>query len=163
MGAIGDEAIAALLQDEGIDLEEPPDRLFEVVDQKICACPYYIDSKFYNEQTLNRFALAEDDLMRHPKLNEAHFAESAQLKVSKLEAYHGPPVKLIYINVTSHQPRPRSYYNRDFVPVTSFEDATIVVIQGALWRQRPNAYHQGFEYFLHDLQADLLHEQIRKN
>src|SRR5256885_621209 len=54
-GAVGEEAIAALLQDEGITLEEPPDSLFEVVDQKICSHPYYIDSKFYNEQTLDRF------------------------------------------------------------------------------------------------------------
>lgn len=154
-GAIGEEAIAALLQDEGIDLEEPPDPLFEVVDQKICAYPYYIDSKFYKEQTLNRFPLAEDDPLRHPKLNEAHFAESARLKVRKLESYHGTPVKLIYINVTSHQPRPRNYYDRDFTPVTSFEDAAIVVIQGAFWRQKPNVYHQGFEYFLHDLHAAL--------
>ena len=106
-GAIGEEAITALLRDEGIALEELPDVLFELVDQKICGFPYYIDSKFYNEQTLNCFPLPADDPMRHPKLNEEHFAESAQRKVRRLEAYHGTPVKLIYINVSSYQPRTR--------------------------------------------------------
>ena len=156
-GAIGEEAITALLQDEGVELEEPSDALFEVVDQKICSYPYYIDSKFYKEQTLNRFPLAEDDPLRHPKLNEKHFLESAQRKVRKLEFYHGTPVKLFYINVTSDQPRSRNYYDRDFNSVTSFEDTVIVVIQGALRRQKPNVYQQGFEYFLHDLHAALGH------
>ena len=154
-GAIGEEAITALLQDEGVVLEDLPDPLFEVVDQKIASVPYYIDSKFYNEHTLNRFPLAADDPMRHPKLNEDHFAESAQRKVRILEAYHGTPVKLIYINLSSHQPRPRNYYNRDFIRVQTFEEAAIIVIQGAVRRLKPNVYQQGFEHFLHDLHAML--------
>jgi hypothetical protein len=96
--------------------------------------------------------------MRHPKLNEEHFAESAQRKVRKLEAFHGTPIKLIYINVSSHQPRPRNYYDRDFVGVATFEEAAIIVIQAALWRQKPSVYQQGFEYFLHDLRAALAHK-----
>jgi len=155
MGAVGEEAIAALLQDEGIDLEEPPDALFEVVDQKICLHPYYIDSKFYKEHTLSRFALSEDDPLRHPKLNDVHFAESARLKVRKLEAYHGTPVKLFYINLTSNQPRSRDYYDRDFVRTSSFQEAAIVVVQAALWHQKPNVYQQGFEHFLHDLRTHI--------
>jgi hypothetical protein len=88
-------------------------------------------------------------------LNEAHFADSARLKVERLRAYHGTPVKLIYLNLVSSQPRPRSYYDGDFRQV-SFDEASIIVIQGALQRRAPNAYHQAFDYFLNDLRSALL-------
>jgi len=151
-GAIGEEAISALLSDEGIELEELPDELFEVADLKIRAMPWYIDCKNYNEQTLDRFPAPEGE--RHPKLNEEHFAESARIKVEKLRAYHGTPVKLIYINLVSIQPRPRDYYDDNFQSV-SFGDASIVVIQGALRRPGSNAYQQAFMHLLHDLQSAL--------
>lgn len=154
-GAIGEEAITALLQDEGIELEELPDVLFEMADLKIRGLPWYIDGKNYNEQTLERFSAPLDDPAWHPKLNEAHFANSARLKVERLRAYHGTPVKLIYLNLVSSQPRPRGYYDGDFRQV-SFDEASIIVIQGALQRRAPNAYHQAFEYFLNDLRSALL-------
>jgi hypothetical protein len=154
-GAIGEEAITALLQDEGIELEETPDALFEVADLKIRGLPWYIDSKNYNERTLERFSAPPDDLAWHPKLNEAYFADSARLKVERLRAYHGTSSKLIYLNLVSSQPRPRGYYNDDFRQV-SFDQASIIVIQGALQHRAPNAYHQAFEYFLHDLRSALL-------
>jgi hypothetical protein len=151
-GAIGEEAIVALLQDEGIELEELPDALFEVADLKIRGLPWYIDSKNYNEQTLERFSAPLDDPAWHPKLNEEHFVDSARLKVERLRTYHGTPVKLIYLNLVSSQPRPRGYYDGDFRQV-SFDKASIIVIQGALQRRAPNAYHQAFEYFLNDLRS----------
>ncbi len=154
-GAIGEEAITALLQDEGVELEETPDALFEVADLKIRGLPWYIDCKNYNDQTLERFSAPIADLAWHPKLNDAHFAERARLKVEQLRAHHGTPVKLIYLNLVSSQPRPRGYYDCNFHEV-SFDEASIVVIQGALRRRTPNAYHQAFEHFLHDLHSALL-------
>jgi hypothetical protein len=153
-GAIGEEAITALLQDEGVELEETPDALFEVADLKIRGLPWYIDCKNYNDRTLERFSAPIDDLAWHPKLNEAHFAERARLKVEQLRAHHGTQVKLIYLNLVSSQPRPRGYYDCDFRE-TSFGEASIVVIQGALRRRIPNAYHQAFEHFFHDLRSAL--------
>lgn len=153
-GAIGEEAITALLRDEGIELEEMPDVLFEVADLKIRDQPWYIDCKNYNEQTLDRFTVSPDDPVWHPKLNEEHFADSARLKVGKLRAYHGTPVKLIYLNLVTSQPRPHGYYDCDFRQV-SFAESSIVVIQGALQRRIPNAYHQAFIYLLHDLSSVL--------
>ena len=38
-GAIGEEAIAALLRDEEINLENVPDEIYEVADQKIASRP----------------------------------------------------------------------------------------------------------------------------
>ncbi|HEY4036739.1 MAG TPA: hypothetical protein VGL94_22510, partial [Ktedonobacteraceae bacterium] len=86
--------------------------------------------------------------------NEEHFADSARLKVGKLRAYHGTPVKLIYLNLVTSQPRPHGYYDCDFRQV-SFAESSIVVIQGALQRRIPNAYHQAFIYLLHDLSSVL--------
>ena len=149
-GAIGEEAITAILRDEKIELEEVPDRVFELADLKIRDWPCYIDGKYYNEETLVRFVLPPDDPASHPKLNQTYFKESARRKVEKLRAYHESPVKLIYLNLVSSHSRPYGCYDDNFQEV-SFRDASIVVIQGALQRRHPNAYHRAFEYFLQDL------------
>ncbi len=150
-GAIGEEAITALLHAEGIELEELPDILFEVADIKMRGFPWYFDCKNYNERTLEHFSLPEGDPARHMKLNETHFRESAQTKLARLQRHHGTPVKLIYLNLVTTHPRPRGYYDENFEPV-SFEEASIIVIQGVLQRHAPNAYHQAFAHFLRDVQ-----------
>lgn len=151
-GAIGEEAITALLRHEELLLEDVPDALFEIADLKLQGWPCYIDCKNYNEHTLERFVVDPDDPSWHPKLNEAHFKESARTKLEKISSYHGGPGKLIYINLVSSQDRPLGYYDRDFHS-TSFANANIIVVQGALQRQAANAYHQAFEYLLHDLKT----------
>lgn len=150
-GAVGEEAITALLQDEGIALEELPDALFEVADLKLVGRPWYIDCKNYGEHTLERFALPEDDPAWHPTLNESHFRERAMAKVRAVSTYHGTTGKLIYLNLRSSQDRPLGYYDPDFQPVTRFSDAAIIVIQGALASAAPNAYQRAFEAFLLDI------------
>jgi hypothetical protein len=151
-GAIGEEAITALLCDEKIKLEEVPDAVFELADLKLQGCPCYIDGKYYNEYTLERFAIPPDDPASHPKLNETYLKESARRKVEKLRAYHGGPVKLIYLNLISSHPRPYGCYDDNFQEV-SFHQASIIVIQGALQRKHPNAYHKAFEYLLQDVRS----------
>jgi hypothetical protein len=150
-GAIGEEAINALLQDEGIQLEELPHTLFEIADLKIRGFPWYIDCKNYNERTLERFAVPKDDPAWHPKLNEAHFKQRARAKVEMISTHHNTTGKLIYLNLVSSQDRPFDYYDQDFLPVNTFADAAVVVVQGVLQRSAPNAYQQGFEHFLHDI------------
>jgi len=150
-GAIGEEAITALLRDEGIDLEELPDPLFEIADLKIQGFPWYIDCKYYHEQTLERFTVPRDDPAWHPKLNEPYFKQRARAKVQAISSYHSTSAKLIYLNLMSSQERPLDYYDQDFHPVDTFVDAAIVVVQGALRCLAPNAYQQGFEYFLNDV------------
>lgn len=153
LGAIGEEAIKALLQDEGIALEEISDTLFEVADLKVQHRPWYIDCKYYNELTMERFALPMSDMAWHPKLNDEYFIQNARNKVEKLSIFHAMPAKLIYINLVSSQERPLDYYDQAFHRIDSFKDASIVVVQGALQRSAPNAYQQAFEYFLHDLRV----------
>lgn len=149
-GAIGEEAICALLQEEGIEIEALPGPLIEVADLKICGNPYYIDCKYYTDFTLKRFSLPEDDPNWHHKLNDEAFRASAKKKVERLQAYHQSAVKLIYINLVSTDDHYLSLFDLDFQHV-SFNAATIIVVPGALQQRRLNSYQPVFELFLRHL------------
>lgn len=149
-GAIGEEAITAILLDEGFALEELPQILTETADLKLAHSPYYFDCKFYNEYTLERFSLPKDDPDWHIKLNDNAFRESAHRKIARLQAQHIVPVKLIYLNLVTTQPRSLGYYDVDFRAV-SFADASIIIVQGILQGTKPNVYHTAFTHFLRDI------------
>ncbi len=149
-GAIGEEAITAILLDEGFVLEELPLILTETADLKLAQYPYYFDCKFYNEYTLGRFSLPKDDPDWHIKLNDAAFRESARKKVARLQAQHETPVKLIYLNLLTAQPRSLNYYDLDFRE-GGFADASIIVVQGILQGTKANVYHTAFTRFLRDI------------
>jgi hypothetical protein len=150
-GAIGEEAITALLAHAGFSCEPMPDDLFEITDLKLAGRPWFIDAKNYSEQTLDRFSLPLDDPLWHPTLNETHFKQHALHKLERIVRTAGPDGKLIYINLVSSQPRLLGYYNHDFEEIASFDDAAIVVVQGALDRDEPNRYQDAFTVFLADL------------
>nr|BBH91724.1 hypothetical protein KTC_64750 [Thermosporothrix sp. COM3] len=164
-GAIGEEAITAILLDEGLVLEELPQILTETADLKIAHYPYYFDCKFYNEYTLGRFSLPKEDPDWHIKLNDEAFRESSCRKVARLQSQHTEPVKLIYLNLVTTQPRSLGYYDLDFQEV-SFADASIIVVQGILHGTKPNVYHNAFTRFLRDisqvvhLNKDILREVV---
>ncbi len=154
-GAIGEEAITAILVKEGIIIESLPDALFEVADLCIAGKPWFIDCKNYNDLTLDRFSLPIDDPLWHPSLNERSFIQHAQAKLDRITRHAGPESKLIYINLVSGQERPLGYYNREFRPVSDFDIAEIIVVQGALDRQAPNCFQSAFTMFLADLKKAL--------
>lgn len=148
-GAIGEEAICALLEEEGIELEALPDPLIEVADLKIRDYPYYIDCKYYTDFTLKRFSLPDDDPNWHHKLNDEAFRESAKKKVERLQAYHQGEVKLIYINLASTDDHDLRLFDLRFQDV-SFKAARIIIVPGALQQRRLNSYQPVFERFLRD-------------
>jgi len=150
-GAIGEEAISALLVKEGIAVEALPNTLFEVADLCITGRPWFVDCKYYNDKTLDRFSLPVGDPLWHPSLNEASFKKHAQAKLERITQYAGPESKLIYINLVSSQVRPLGYYDHAFRPVTDFDAASIIVVQGALDHQTPNCFQTAFTIFLADL------------
>jgi len=154
-GAIGEEAISALLTHEGFPVEALPDEIFELADLKLAGAPWFIDAKNYSEQTLDRFPLPPEDPLWHPTLSERHFKRHAQAKLARLRASAGPTSKLIYINLVTSQPRPVGYYDARFADARDFGAASIVVIQGAIERGEPNRYHHAFAVFLHDLRRAL--------
>src|SRR6266478_1977540 len=84
-GAIGEEAVTALLAREGITVEALPDALFEVADLRVAKKPWFIDCKNYNDLTLDRFSLPIDDPLWHPSLNEASFTKHAQAKLDRIQ------------------------------------------------------------------------------
>ena len=161
-GAIGEEAVTALLAKEGIAVEALPDALFEVADLRVAKKPWFIDCKNYNDLTLDRFPLPADDPLWHPSLNEAHFIKHAQVKLDHVTHHAGAESKLMYINLISGQERPLGYYNRAFQAVSDFEAAEIIVVQGALDRQAPNCYQAAFTTFLADLKKALHQEEENK-
>lgn len=154
-GAIGEEAITALLVKQGIKLEPLPDALFEVADLCIAGKPWFIDCKNYNDQTLDRFSLPIDDPLWHPSLNEKYFIQHAQAKLDRIVLHAGSGSKLIYINLVSGQERPLGYYTREFQPVSDFDAAEVIVVQGALDRQAPDCFQPAFTMFLADLKKAL--------
>jgi hypothetical protein len=154
-GAIGEEAITALLTREGVKVEPLPNALFEITDLRVVSKPWFIDCKNYNDQTLDRFALPIDDPLWHPSLNEAHFMQHAQTKLDRIVRHEGADSKLIYLNLVSGQERPLGYYDRDFHAVSDFNAATMIVVQGALDRQAPGCFQSAFSTFLADIKRAL--------
>ena len=111
-GAIGEEAIKALLDAKGIELERVPDPLFEMIDMKVLAHSWYIDCKNYTERTMDNFSLGADDPAWHFKLNEESFKHHAVRKLAAIREYHSDQsdCKLIYLNLAGNTDRLMGYF-----------------------------------------------------
>jgi hypothetical protein len=157
-GAIGEEAISALLLAAGLSLEEMPNHLFEVTDLKIAGHPWYVDCKNYSEATLLRYQLWSDDPGFYHNLSDEHFQKRAVEKWQHIASTEGEESRLIYINLASSQERHLGYYccagNR-LEPVSNFAEAQVIVVQAALKTSRPSEYHDAFVNFLEDLEKAL--------
>lgn len=157
-GAIGEEAISALLADHGISFEDMPDALFEVADLKIMARPWYIDCKNYSDATLERFSLTSEDEGFYHKLSGEYFRRRAIEKWNQIAEIEGHQACLIYINLATSQDRLLQYYrcNGDQLEsVNHFSEAHVIVVQGALNTLNPDEFHEAFLRFLHDLKVNL--------
>lgn len=157
-GAIGEEAIGALLLEQGIKFEEMPDALFEVADLKISEKPWYIDCKNYSDGTLERFALTSDDEGFYHKLSGDYFRRRAIEKWNQIAEIEGIHSRLIYINLATSQDRLLQYYRcngNQLETADQFSQSQIIVVQGALNTLNPDEFHEAFVYFLHDLKVNL--------
>jgi hypothetical protein len=154
-GALGEEAIKALLEARGVQFDEVPDPLFEMIDMKIAGLVWYIDCKNYTERTMDNFRLGEDDPGWHFRLNEGSFKRHALRKLLTIQNHHADQVncKLIYLNLAGDSDRLMGYFSLDqehssLVQVSNFDDAMVVVVQGILDREHPNSFNREFEYFI---------------
>jgi len=157
-GAIGEEAISALLLDHGIRFEDMPDVLFEVADLKIMARRWYIDCKNYSDATLERFSLTSEDEGFYHKLSGEYFVRRAIEKWNQIAEVEGDHSCLIYINLATSQDRLLQYFRCDgdsLESVDHFSEAHVIVVQGALNTLNPDEYHEAFLRFLHDLKVNL--------
>lgn len=154
IGAIGEEATKAILSNETIPLEVIPDSLYELADLKIAEQAWFVDCKNYNERTLDQFTLLPDDPAYRPKLNENDFKQLAQHKLRRIQQQF-PNGKLLFINLLSGEDRPYQYFDDEFRPANSFDEASIIIIPGILNRETPNQYNKAFEQFLDHLKYRL--------
>lgn len=155
-GAIGEEAIRAILMSKGLKLDDDiPDNLFELADLKLAERAWYIDCKNYSQQTLKYFEINENDPAWRPKLNDEDFKILARRKLEKIQSHHeGADCKLIYLNLASHKHWKGNYRMFDFSPANSFADAEIIIISGVIDRDNPTDLTKNFEIFI----ENLLHE-----
>ncbi len=158
MGAIGEEAITALLENAEISLEEIEDALFEVADLKIKDFPWFLDCKYYSDRTMERFQLTSADKAWRPKLNNDDFRQSACHKYQSIVKIHGSASKMIYINLASSYERSVDYYNAKFEPLENenFAAASIIVVQSALKKDETASLQDAFEQFCFELKQEMM-------
>ncbi len=157
-GAIGEEAITALLNAKGIPIEDLSDELFEIADIKVVNKPWYIDCKNYSDSTMERFLLGPDDAGFYHKFTGHYFTKRAIEKWRLIVEYENQPSRLLFINTATLQERPLQYYRcttSELVPVTHYRDADIVILQGALVSDHANQYHPSFDRLLNDMENEL--------
>jgi hypothetical protein len=154
VGAIGEEVTKAILLAEKVPLEEVSNSLYELVDLKIAGCAWFVDCKNYNERTLDQFRLSPDDPAYRFKLNEEDFRQLAQHKLNRIRRSYSD-AKLMFINLASRDNRPFQYFTDKFLPANNFNEADIIIIQGALNKENPDCYNKPFERFLNHLKNQL--------
>lgn len=144
-GAVGEEAVVAVLKMEGITASGDgiPDALFEVADLRVLDRPIFIDCKNYGTRTQRHFTLPPEDRLHHPKLNEPHFKKSMAGKWQRLSqalpAGQTEPCRLLIINLVQDDEAALRHYDAHFEPVADWAAARIVVLNGALLPNPPNA------------------------
>ena len=155
-GAIGEEAIRAILIQQGIELDDViDDELFELADLKIAKKNWYVDCKNYSQTTLKYFPIDDTDPAWKPKLNDEDFQVMAIRKLEKIKQYHNSnDCKLIYLNLASHEHWKGNYRKSDFSPAKNFIDAEIIVISGVLDRANPANSTNIFDIFIENLKRE---------
>ncbi len=148
-GAIGEKAIQALLEYEGIYLEEEAqlrDALFEVMDAKLKYLPIYIDFKNFRPGTLEKFAIPEDDPAYDPKFDSSAFLAKLQQKVHYIRERTGVvEAKLVVINLLADEKADAKYYNLDLERVHYYEEYAIAIIPSAIAANYPTRLSPDFE------------------
>ncbi len=155
-GAVGEEAITALLTERGIPIVELPTELFEVADIKVQTMPWYIDCKNYSDSTMERFLLGPDDDGFYHKFSGTYFKRRAIEKWQLITEFEGRSGHLIFVNTTTTQERLLQYFRcegSELVPVHHFRQAHVVIAPGALISDHPNQYHQSFVRLLNDMES----------
>ncbi|MBM7845935.1 hypothetical protein [Herpetosiphon giganteus] len=154
LGAIGEEAVAAIFQDELIHLDTMPNSLFEIVDLKLAGLPWYIDCKNYSERTLEQFTLSSDDPAWRPNLNNADFTRKAVQKLMTLRAFHHnhpENCKLIYINLSSREERGNQYFDAAFKPVQTMDAASIIFVPSVINATRPDTLSVEMDHVIKEI------------
>ncbi|OQW92495.1 MAG: hypothetical protein BWK78_01565 [Thiotrichaceae bacterium IS1] len=163
-GAMGEEALKALLKQAGLEIEANdniPHELFELVDFKIKGLPIYVDAKHWEDSVVENFENAEGEAVSR-KLTHEHYAEQkGPGTLSAIQRVTGAKnAKVVYINLLFSEGKSytkRTYYRNEDCSkiVNAWEQASFVYLAGALSRQNKNKHHEIFDTFLNDVWQEL--------
>ncbi len=147
-GAVGEEAIRAVMEKKGVHLEEISDAIYELADLKVAGVPLYLDCKYYGPRTLDIFSLPETDPAWHAQLNDKAFLDAALRKVAALREHGEPTAKMVYLNLATRGDWQIAYWNARGEVVESWHEATTVVVPGVVDWDDPTQYTPEFIHVL---------------
>lgn len=168
-GAIGEEAITALLKEKSIELDELnklPNTLFEVVDAQVKGLPIYIDFKNWGKSTIEKFALTKDDYGYDSGMNSEETKEKLKSKLEKIiKATKEKNAKLFMINLVEANHVKPTYFNLKIMNnnnnneleeyqvnnskhTHAMEESNIIVIPSALDKDDPTKITNIFNDFI---------------
>jgi hypothetical protein len=161
-GAIGEEAIKILLRANGVYLEDEekiPPELFEVFDAKLkhVQPATYIDFKNFSANTLDKFALTEEDWEYDENFDALKFATKVKNKLVRIKHItHEQRARYVVINfVADGEDRTSDFFTKELQRVSSYAECAIAVIPGVIDVKDKNILTKEFETFLGAVKADL--------
>jgi len=127
-GALGEEAVKALLRHEGVQLErlnyqKENWQIYELSDMKVLDKPIYIDAKNFSEGHLNTLQANDEEaakLLRDALLKRNTIAQRTQ----------DERTKYVVINVQINQDHPANYFDTNGNRVNGFQECALMIIQG---------------------------------
>ena len=152
-GAIGEKAIEALLEHNGIELEHQnnlPNELFEVVDAKVKYAPIYLDFKNFSNTTLNKFHLTEDDAAYEYQFDSEKFIEKQVEKYKLIQAIE-PAAILYVINLFSEDHREPDYFDSKGKRQSKIEKSCIRIIPTVLVPGNENDSNSYFQFLVQEI------------
>lgn len=161
-GAIGEEAIKALLEAHSIytdELDEIDIQLFEEADAKVRGLPIYLDAKNFSSHSIEKFILTENDPAYDGSFDAYKLAKKIVGKIEKIKKItQEEKVKFVIINFYASQSYKNQYFTlkgKTLEPSNHYNECDIAVIPSTLSLKNPNKLHRGFRDFITFTQQQL--------
>lgn len=154
-GAIGEKSIEALLDNHGIELENPnelPNELFEIIDAKVKGSPIYLDFKNFNDNTLNKFHLREDDIDYEHQFDSDKFIEKQFDKYQIIRAFETNAI-LYIVNLFSEDSRKPDYFDKNGKRTNKIEKSCIRIIPSVLIPNNENYLTSHFQLLIKEIET----------
>lgn len=148
-GAIGEEIIKILLNNNNIKVEEEStinQRLFELFDSKINKLPIYIDFKNFSPKTQDKFSLDEWDLNYIEDFDSKKLLGKIKYKIIKIKAITKEDnIKYVLMNLFGDkEDRTTKFYDLELNEVESYKNASIIIIPKVL--DELSNYNESYEF-----------------
>lgn len=134
LGAIGEEAIGAILAHYNISLDSfsnLDNAIFELVDAKVKDAPVYFDYKNFGFNTLNKFSQSPTNLEFDAELNSNEFMQKIKAKYDLLKTKEENSI-LYILNLYSEHKRTPDLFDSNMKRVKYEKDSCIRIIPSIL-------------------------------